>query len=104
MFRVTVFERPPAQWECPNCDARALTPWNAPNRFHPCPGLAGLDAPMVPAGTRCKVEAVEREDYVGGEDVRLDGDGRPVMSVVTTRDDGQDCAVYAPTVHVRSDP
>jgi hypothetical protein len=55
----------------------------------------------VPAGTRCKVEAVEREDYVGGEDVQYDDDGRPIMAVVTTRDEGNDVAVYAPTAHGR---
>jgi hypothetical protein len=51
---------------------------------------------MVPAGTRCKVEAVEREDYVGRELVRVDGEGRPIMAVVTERDEGRDCAVFAP--------
>jgi hypothetical protein len=51
---------------------------------------------MVPAGTSCKVEAREREDYVAGDMVQTDGDGRPVMSVVTTRDDGTDVAVLAP--------
>jgi hypothetical protein len=52
---------------------------------------------MVPAGTRCKVEAFEREDYIGKEKVQFDGEGRPIMKVVTTRDDGMDAAVYAPT-------
>jgi hypothetical protein len=56
---------------------------------------------MVPVGTRCKVEAVEREDYINGDLVQVDGDGRPVMSVITTRDDGQDCTVYAPTATAR---
>jgi hypothetical protein len=69
-------------------------------RFHNCRGLAGLSAPMVPAGTRCKVEAVERGDYVRDELVQTDSDGRPVMSVVTTRDDGNDVAVYAPTAQL----
>jgi len=69
------------------------------SRFHRCPGLAGLSAPMVPAGTRAKVEAVEREDYIGAEDVQYDGNGRPIMAVVTTRDEGNDVAVYAPTAH-----
>lgn len=55
-----------------------------------------MTAPMVPAGTRCKVVAHEREDYVGGELVQTDGAGRPVQKVVTTRDDGEDCTVYAP--------
>jgi hypothetical protein len=52
---------------------------------------------MVPAGTNCKIEVVEREDYTNGDLVQRDGEGRVVMSVVTTRDDGQDCIVYAPT-------
>jgi hypothetical protein len=51
---------------------------------------------MVPAGTRCKVEAIERADYVGRETVQTDGEDRPIMAIVTTRDDGQDCAVLAP--------
>jgi hypothetical protein len=68
-------------------------------RFHACAGLAGLTAPMVPARQRCKVEAVEREDFIGSEDVQFDGNGRPIMSVITTRDDGTDLVVYAPTAH-----
>jgi hypothetical protein len=51
---------------------------------------------MVPAGTRCKIEAQDREDYVGRELVQTDNAGRPVQSVITTRDDGQDCTVFAP--------
>ncbi|HEY4632314.1 MAG TPA: hypothetical protein VIH00_00230 [Candidatus Limnocylindrales bacterium] len=88
-------------WECPNCTTVQRTTEPRPHtRFHPCPGLHGLTAPMVPAGTRCKVETREREDYVGDEQVRLH-EGRPVMSVVTTRDDGQDVAVFAPTATAR---
>jgi hypothetical protein len=56
---------------------------------------------MVPEGTKCKVEAKEREDYIGNDMVQLDGEGRPVMSLVTTREDGQDCTVYAPTATMR---
>jgi hypothetical protein len=84
------------RWACPNCDEMSVTTEALPHsRMHACRGLKGLTAPMVPAGTACKVEAVEREDYVGGEMVQTDGEGRPVMSVVTTRDDGQDCTVFA---------
>jgi hypothetical protein len=91
--------RPEQRWECPNCNLKEVTHESEPHsRFHSCRGLRGLTAPMVPEGTRCKVEAVEREDYVGKEQVQVDGYGRPVMSVVTTRDDGQDCAVLAPLV------
>jgi len=84
------------RWECPNCTATDVTHEAQPHsRFHSCRGLKGLTAPMVPAGTRCKVEAVEREDYVGKETVTLDGEGRPVMRVETTREDGNDVAVFA---------
>lgn len=86
-----------SRWECPNCDLTDVTYEPQPHsRFHICRGLRGLSAPMVPAGTHCKIEARDRDDYVNDDVVTTDGDGRPVMSVVTTRDDGQDCAVYAP--------
>lgn len=71
------------------------------SRFHSCPGLKGMTAPYVPAGTKCKIEVRERDDYVGQENVQLDADGRPIMSAVTTRDDGEDCTVYAPVATVR---
>lgn len=88
---------PEHRWECPNCDHTDVTREPRPHsRFHNCRGLRGLSAPMVPAGTRAKVEAMERGDYVNGDLVQTDGEGRPVMAIVTTRDDGQDCAVLAP--------
>jgi hypothetical protein len=58
---------------------------------------------MVPAGTKCKIEAHEREDYIGKEMVQTDGEDRPVMSVITTRDQGQDCTVYAPCATARAE-
>jgi hypothetical protein len=88
---------PEQRWVCPNCTATDVTHEAAPHsRFHACRGLRGLTAPMVPAGTRCKVVALEREDYVGRDVVTTDGAGRPVMAVETTRDDGTDRAVFAP--------
>lgn len=99
MTRILDAER---RWSCPNCTVTAVTR-GAGSRFHPCAGLAGLLAPMVVDGVRCTVRAVLREDYVGREDVRHDGDGRPVMAVTVTRDEGEDRVVYAPTAHVRKD-
>jgi hypothetical protein len=52
---------------------------------------------MGPEGVRCKIESHEREDYINGDLVQTDGEGRPIMNVTTVRDDGQDCTVYAPT-------
>ena len=90
------------RWYCPNCSAESVTRQaNVHTRFHRCKGLRGLDAPMIPQGVRCKVEAIERPDYVGQEKVQLDPQHkRPVMSVVTTRDNGQDCMVFAPVASV----
>jgi hypothetical protein len=88
-------------WECPNCTTVQRTTEPRPHtRFHACPGLHGLTAPMVQQGMSAKTEVHEREDYVGTELVRLH-QGRPVMSVVTTRDDGTDVAVFAPTATAR---
>lgn len=84
----------PILWTCPNC-ANEVRARPFPARFHNCVGLRGLTAPMVPAGTKAKVEVHEREDYAGHDRVTLH-EGRPVMSIVTTRDDGQDVAVFAP--------
>ncbi len=91
------------RWSCPNCTYEDVTFARGPHvRYHPCPGLQGLSVPMVPAGTRCKVIAVEREEYIGDEDVQYAPDtGRPVAMAVTVRDDGQDCTVYAPCAHMR---
>jgi hypothetical protein len=91
---------PPEQhWSCPNCATTAVTHLPADavaSHFHPCAGLKGLTAPMVQEGTRAKVEALQREDYLNGDHVTRDGDGRPVMAIETTRDDGTDRAVFAP--------
>lgn len=89
-------------WHCPNCGKRDQTKEARPHsRFHVCPKLRGLTAPMLQAGVRAKVEVREREDYVGKDRVQTDAEGRPVMSVVTTRDNGQDTAVYAPVAIAR---
>lgn len=85
-------------WYCPNCGLQDQTKEVRRHvRMHPCPKLAMIDAPMIPIGVKCKVLAVERQDYVGKDMVRLDANGRPIMSVVTIRDDGQDAIVFAPT-------
>ena len=93
-------------WSCPNCDLVDRTTDARAQPFHRCRGLAGLTAPLVPAGTRCAVTAHEREDYIGAEFVQLtdvDGKARPIAQITTTRDDGQDCVVLAPTARVRAE-
>lgn len=90
-------------WYCPNCSATQVTREPRPHtRFHSCPGLYGLTAPMLEVGTKAKVVAKEREDYVGTDIVQTDDRGVPMMSVVTTRDDGQDAIVFAPTATAKA--
>lgn len=93
--RMTILPVPEQHWECPNCTATHVTREMQPHTpFHACAGLYGLSAPYIAAGTKAKVETVERGDYVGDEVVTTDSEGRPVMAVVITRDEGQDCAVF----------
>jgi len=100
---VPILEVPISEWHCPQCglthqtrDPRIAVP------LHPCPKLRGLMAPMLAKGTAGKIELREREDYVGSELVQL-VEGRPVMSMVTTRDAGTDARIYVPTATARSD-
>ena len=89
---------PEHRWECPNCTKQSVTRRaDRHTQMHICAGQNGLMSPMVPAGTRCKVSRVEREDYVGRELVRTDQDGRPAMGVAIERDTGKDFTVFAPT-------
>jgi hypothetical protein len=86
-------------WVCPNCTITAVTHDPRPHtQYHYCRGskIALLASPMVHDGTKCKIEVVERQDYIGTEIVQTNAAGRPIMSTVTTRDDGQDTTVYAP--------
>lgn len=92
------------RWYCPLCKKEDVTHEPRPHsRFHTCPKMRYLDTPMVPAGTKAKVTLREREDYVNGDMVQLDPERRrPVMSIVTERDNGkQDVAVFAPTATAR---
>ena len=90
-------------WECPNCDVTDHTVALPPgaSRYHTCAGLHMLTAPLVRAGTRCKVVAEERDDYLGEEAQRLGDDGKPYMAVRVVRNDGEDLAVNAGLAHAR---
>lgn len=99
MLRGVVFDMPRRYWVCPKCGAEDVTREAQPHsRFHSCPALGGLTAPMLPRGLNADVRVHEREDYVGTEDVPL-VDGRPISAVEVVRDDGNDVTVYAPTAY-----
>jgi hypothetical protein len=85
-----------AEWVCPNCPQRAVTPLLIPNRYHHCTRL-GLLAPLVRRGTDCKVTALPREDYLNGEIQRTADNGRPYGGVRVDRADGSnDLIMFAP--------
>jgi len=93
-------------WLCPNCGFGERTRPLPPNatRFHTCPRLHMLTAPLVRAGTDCKVFAVTRADYLGREQQRMGDDGRPYMAVVTERADGSnDAAAFAGVATLRGE-
>ena len=82
-------------WVCARgCGSHART-FDAKLPHHRCKAMGGLMVALVAAGSKAKVEVIERQDYVGRDIVDYT-DGRVIMSTVVTRDDGQDCTVYAP--------
>lgn len=93
-----ILNLPRKLWGCGNCETMSMTQRSdVHTEFHNCPGMGGLSVPMVEEGVRAKVSVNDREDYVNGDNVQVDGNGRPVMSITVEREDGIDCAVYAPT-------
>lgn len=101
MFDPPLLVPKPQAWYCPNC---AVTDVTAPlppgsSRYHPCAGLHGLNAPMIREGTRVKVEAHQREDYLNGDQQATGDDGKVYMNVEVTRDEGTDVTVFAGLAH-----
>lgn len=92
-----IIEAPVRNWYCPNCKKTEQTKEYRPHtRYHTCPKLRYLSAPMLDQGTKAKVVLNEREDYVGDDVPQVDPErGRPIMNITTTRDDGQDAIVFA---------
>lgn len=83
---------------CPNCGLEERIKGSLPpgsSRYHTCPQLHMLTAPLVRADVYAKVAAEERADYLGQEIQATGDDGRPYMAVRTTRDEGDDLMVNA---------
>lgn len=95
------------EFYCPQCGyehVQSEAPKPRQHVTHVCPKLRFLSVPLVRKGTAAKIEVKERGDYVGREIVTLDPERkRPVQAIVTTRDDGQDTAVFAPAARSRGD-
>jgi len=85
-------------WECPACGKTDRTRPIPPNssRMHDCPKLHGLTAPMQLAGTDCQITAIERGDYLHGEEQRTGDDSKPYMALNVEHADGHnDVFMYA---------
>jgi hypothetical protein len=63
--------------------------------------MRGAWVPFVVAGTKAALRINRREDYQGSDNLTCDGEGVPVMSVTTQRDEGEDCTVFAPGINVK---
>jgi hypothetical protein len=87
-----------SKWVCPNCAIEHTpVPGARPQGvLHRCPGLLGIEAPLVESGVKVSVRAIEREDYIGDEKVVYDAAGRPIMAVISEREHGSDLVINAP--------
>lgn len=105
MSRSVLLTPPAEDWWCPNCGKTDTIPHDPhPHiRYHTCPKLRYLSAPMVRKGTSARVTVNESEDYVGGRLVQTDPErGRPLLSITTERADGSnDCIVFPHTATAR---
>jgi hypothetical protein len=87
-------------WDCPHCVQQHVTNMPAIHTpLHQCAGMKGAWVPFVEHGTKASLRINRREDYLGSDTPTTDGEGVPVMSVTTLRDDGEDCHVFAPCIN-----
>ena len=107
MFDVPMLGRQYEDMHCPNCGlGERVSPPLPPgsSRYHNCPRMHGLSAPLIPVTMDAKVEAVEREDYLRSEVQTTGDDGKAYMAVKTTYADGRnDMAVNAPLARGNAD-
>lgn len=88
---------------CPNCglEERVSPPLAmGSSRFHNCPRLHDLSAPLERVDEDFAVRAVEREDYLGEDTQAMGSDGKAYMAVRTDYADGRSgLAVNAGLAH-----
>ena len=94
---IRILEPKITRWYCPSCHREDRTKIAAPHsHYHQCSKLRGAWVPFVEEGIKAGIKVNRRGDYVGTDLVTTDGEGNPVMSVTTERNDGEDCAIFAP--------
>lgn len=99
---IRILEPPVTRWYCPACHREDATRIAGPHsHYHQCAKLRGAWVPFVEQGIKAGIRVNRRGDYVGSDIVTVDGEGQPVMSVTTERDDGEDIAIFAPCAVAR---
>lgn len=94
---------PTRYWYCPECPIQHVTKILQPcSPLHFCTSstMRGAMTPLVERGVKARLRINRREDYQGTDILTTDGEGRPVMSITTQRDDGEDCHAFAPCIQV----
>ena len=93
-----ILESPRIEFVCSMCDVARWQRMADGLPMHACVPMGGLNTPLVRAGQAATHIVKVHEDYVGDKHgVTFDDEKRPIQSVVTVRDDGQDCTVFATT-------
>lgn len=89
-------------WICASgCGVTKVTRVSDPHlALHVCSRHRGAIVPLIENGTKAGIRINRREDYLGTDIPTTDGEGVPVMSVTTMRDDGEDVAVFVPCATV----
>jgi hypothetical protein len=87
-------------WVCRDCPTALRARVGTRTPMHACPAHNGMRLPMMAEGARGDLRLVERDDYVGKEDVTYDERGRAIMRAEIVRDDGNDVWAYAPAARV----
>jgi hypothetical protein len=93
MFNVPLLNVPLEDWYCPSgcyCTERIPVLPPGATRFHNCPKLHNLSAPLERVGTDCVNVAIEREDYLNGETQAMGDDGKAYMAISTRYADGRE--------------
>ena len=101
-FNAGIVIRMDTNWQCNSCGMQHVEPARAEviTPMHACGGMAGAWVPFVPANSTARLRVEERQDYIGKDTPFVDAKGRPIMSVYTMREDGEDCHILAPTVNM----
>lgn len=96
-----ILSSPNKNWYCPECSRQHITKVSEPHTpLHQCASLRGAWVPFVEEGIKARFRVNYREDYLRTDTATVDGEGKPIQSINTQRDDGEDCTIFAPSINL----